>query len=163
MNENVIRWINIAIGLEDKGLKFYTKCLSVAEKSEVKDLFDFLVKAETTHKEALQKTLDAYKKEDPVLVKKVVETFLKEKIKVPVFKEEEIPHIMKKGSLMAKFNKAMDFEREGMAFYIGVMLKEKDPELKKLLQKLASDELVHKQEIEKLGFGMFAVASFDIA
>ena len=80
-----------------------------------------------------------------------------------MFDKKDLPMMTsKKASLMKKFNKSMDFEEEGMAFYMGVMLKEKDPELRRLLKRLANDELLHKQEIERLGFGMFGVISYDI-
>ncbi|HII71989.1 TPA: hypothetical protein HA265_04510 [Candidatus Woesearchaeota archaeon] len=164
MSTRLLDGVRFAIGLEDAGLKFYRRVLEEVRNEHVQVLFKFLVEAETSHKEALQAVEKGLIEEDPALIQKAAKQFNQLHLEVPIFKEKDVRFVKEhKHSVMKMFNKSMDLEKEGMAFYQGLSIKEQDPLLKAFWTKLAKEELIHKQEIERLGFSVLGVVSFDIA
>ncbi|MFC1723256.1 ferritin family protein [Nanoarchaeota archaeon] len=157
MADDILGWTQFAIKLEEKGIKFYTQVYEASIDRNVKELFLFLINAEKQHKEALQKLLSGFTDGDDKLVAQSIKSYMGIKQKLPIFRDADLDEIKKTQSLMKKFNKAMDLELEGMAFYSGLVLKAKDPLLKRLFKKLAGEELKHKQAIERLGFSMIGV------
>ncbi|MBW2972531.1 ferritin family protein [Candidatus Woesearchaeota archaeon] len=158
MSEELLKWLRFAIDIEVKGLEFYKDCLSSTRNARAMELFDFLVKAETGHKKALEGVLEGVSRGDKVKKDKSVQAFLKIELKAPMFRKEEVKKITAPDArLTGMFNKAMEFEKQGIDLYTDLAGKEKDPLLKQLFRKLASDEEVHMKEIKDIGFFVFGV------
>ena len=163
MSERLIAGIEMAIRLEQKGLDFYEKCMSQTRRQEAKELFDFLIKAEKTHKAGLESVKKGVLKNSPEVIQKGVDKVMKLKIPVPLFSDSDLAHMLKSTTnLRMMFNKAMELEKEGMGFYFGMAVKEEDALLKSFWKKLGSDELKHKQEIERVGFIMLGIPKWEV-
>ncbi len=163
MSKRLIAGINIAIKLETKGLEFYTKCLKGTRREEAKELFKYLIKAEKVHKLGLEDIKKGIIAKDKTLMKKGTNSIMKLSIPIPLFKKHDLEHMTKcTTSLRQMLNKAMNLEREGLGFYLGMALKEKDPVLKAFWKKIGNDELLHKQEIERVGFVMLGIPKWEV-
>jgi len=158
----ILKWLQFAIDLEDRGLEFYKECLANTQHPRAMELFDFLIKVETGHKKALQSVLDGYSKGDEKVMHDALHAFMRMDIEPPLFdkgsKEKMTSPLT---ALHEMFNKALDFEKEGAEFYRKMEDEELDLDLKKLFRKLAQDEVEHFQEIRQLGSFVFGMHMTD--
>ncbi|MFC1740995.1 ferritin family protein [Nanoarchaeota archaeon] len=159
MTDRMLAWIRFAIGLEEKGLKFYKESLSSTKHPRGMELFEFLIKVEKGHKKVLEELMDAVTKGDEAMMQKSVEDFMALNIKLPLFEERSLEKVTGDDTtLRDMFNTAAGFEKEGIEFYLRQAKDEGNPFVKKLLLKLAADEKEHMGEIVSLGKFVFGMA-----
>ena len=158
MAEQLLAWIRFGIETEQKSIDLYSECLRKVKNSLAMEIFDYLVRVEKSHKRILETLLAQEAKGDKRKIDESITDFLHMQIKNPLFPKETMDEIVKPTStLTSMFNKALDLEQSGVEFYTKVSKEEKDPKIKALFERLASDEKDHKKELVDLGLFVFGM------
>jgi rubrerythrin len=158
MSEDMLKWIQFAIDTEEKGLEFYRECLEKVKHPRGMELFEFLIKAEKGHKKTLKDLLDAVSRGDSETIKKSVDAFMEMDIHNPLFDRDSLKRLTGTDSqIFDMFNTAIEFEEKGIEMYSELEKKEQDPDIKRLLKRLADDEVMHRRELIDLGHFVFGM------
>jgi rubrerythrin len=147
-----LAWIRYAINFETKFLTFYNKCYRESKDNALKDVFKFLMTQESAHKKILNEVLTWSSEGDNEMLNKSILEFTGLKVKEPTFSDEGVRELSSSKSSISKIlNQAMEFEEQGMEFYLELAKKEKNGDIRLFLTRLANDERQHKEIIKNVG------------
>ncbi|MFH0799914.1 MAG: ferritin family protein [Pseudomonadota bacterium] len=131
---------SVAIQREVESHEFYLQVAGRVENPNVKEVFNRLAQDELGHKELLERF-----KSDPTLVMKFNGTPL---VDFKIAESSGLPRLsidMKPADAIAL---AIKKEQQAMEFYLGLVRKAGDPEMKKIFESLSKMELGHKVKLE---------------
>lgn len=158
--DEMLAWIQFAIGVERNGKEFYKQCLATIDDQRAKELFKFLVDAETKHEAALQKLLEEKSGGDPRKIKQSEEEFNRLGMESGLFTQEQLKRIKDKNTMiMEMFNIASNMEKNGINIYLDLEQKQTDPDMKAFFHNLAKQELQHRKQIDSIGMSLFGMES----
>ncbi len=135
--------LEFALKMEADGKTYYEKLAAESDEKELKNLFTLLAQAEQTHHDALsaRKNEAAY----AMLESKVLEQAKN------IF--QRLLEMKGKGSFRVDtdgYRHAIKAEEQSISFYRNAAEKEKNPEVRRLLQALAEEESIHLNIIENI-------------
>lgn len=136
MKQKLIKYLNLAIGIEKRGIKFYSDSLKKVNDKNSKGLLNFLIKQEKMHLDYFKDILDEVKKGQNIHVS------MKKKMKNPVFDKKAYKKISSKKAIDI-FNTALDIELKSISLYTKFADEVKEKSLKRFLKKIASYEKQH--------------------
>jgi rubrerythrin len=148
----LLAWIRYAIEFEEKFLNFYKDCYENVKEDVARELFKFLIAEETRHKQILTEVLDWSSEGNQEKMEQSISEFIKFEVKIPSFSKEGVQKLSQSDvGLNEIINQAMKFEEQGISFYLDLVDKENDPNIKSFLRRLANDERDHKKVIQNMG------------
>jgi rubrerythrin len=148
--EDILKYIQLAIDTEKRGIKFYTEAKNAVDDYNMNRLMDVLLDQEHIH---LKYFTDLYEAEKNKGFKDAEEVATKYKgqapVKNPLFGAHQINEIAKKKSTIYHlFNQAIEFEQKGHDLYMDLAKKINDKKISDFLKTVAHEELRHKEFIQ---------------
>jgi rubrerythrin len=141
MPEN-LGWLDFAVKVEQKGIRFYISCNGQTQNLYAKELFSWLAGEKREHERVLQQLLDNIKKQKNADLK----WFFRREQRI--FEEKETEKI-KDWAIAQMLNKAMRFEEGSLEIYAKATME--DACAKQILQRLIRDETCQKERIKQFG------------
>jgi rubrerythrin len=156
MEENLFKWIQYSIDIEEKSIKLYSDGFKKSNNHYAKELFKFLIEEESRHSKILNQLLHVVTDGNPDKIKKSIDDFKKIKVINSLFKDaEEISS--GNAQMTALLNKAVVIEEQGIKFYSELEQKELDADLRSFFKRLVHDEENHKQIIRDFGIKLLGI------
>ena len=134
--------IDQAILREEEAFAFYEKLMDTVADTASQDTLDFMAKEELKHKEILERYSRGELGQDALSLREVVDARVAEALGPPDV-TERLDH-------KDIFLVAAEREKASHEFYAKLAELQPPGELKKLLSKLAQEELAHKEKAEYL-------------
>jgi len=134
--------LNQAIHREEIAHSFYANLMNIVEDKISKDTLLYMANEELKHKESLEKYKKGEMEGMPIDLKKVVDG----KVVEALGPSEITEHLEHKDIFLV----AAEREKASHEFYTKLAELQPEGELKRLLLKLAQEELVHKEKAEYL-------------
>ena len=148
----LLTWIRYAIEFETKFLNFYKNCYENVKEDSIKEVFKFLIAQEAGHKKILTEVLDWSSEGNQEKLKQSISGFISINVETPLFTEEDVKKLSNPDrGLNEIINKAMKLEEQGISFYLDLVKREKNPDIKSFFRRLANDERGHKKVIQGIG------------
>ncbi len=149
--EDIIKYINLAISTEKRGIKFYSEAKKKVSDYNLTRLMDVLLDQERIHLKAFQTILSAEKKKGTEQAAKVAAKYHKQKpIRNPMFDLKHAKDLSDlKTDIYNMFKIATDFEQKGHDMYLDMAKKIKNKNISAFLKKVAEEETKHKKFIEE--------------
>lgn len=134
--------LNKGIQREIESQRLYTNLGQRVKDSAARYAFNILVQEERRHQQILEQYLNGSFKEGVLDIKQVVDYRIAEHLQqLEIGSQMALPDI---------FILAANREKESNEFYLGLASIHPPGEIRKLLEKLASEELGHKNKVESL-------------
>lgn len=147
--EDILKFIQLAIDTEKRGIKFYTQAKSKVDDYNMTRLMDVLLEQEYIHLKYFTSVYNEEKKDGTADAAKIAGSYKAQKsIKNPLFGMEQLDKIIKqKSTIYHLFKQAIEFEEMGHDLYMELAKKIKNKKIKDMLKKIANEELRHKEFI----------------
>ena len=144
--------INIAIGIEQRGIAFYDIMAKSTEDTGVRDIFQYLTDMERTHIDIFEGMLgETDKYQIPETYAGEYSTYLQALVDTAVFTDDAITSEMatRASSDIEALELAIGAEKDSILFYYG--MKEVLPQsAQSMVDKIISEEKSHLREISEL-------------
>lgn len=148
--KEILRYIQLAIDTEKKGIKFYTEAKKMVDDANMNMLMDVLLEQEHIHLKFFTDVYDAEKKKGTAEASKKAAEYKKQPpVKNPLFNIKKMHEIVKKkGTIYHLFSQAVEFEQKGYELYMDIAKKIKDAKISNFLKMVANEELRHRDFIQ---------------
>lgn len=135
----------MAIGMEDRGRKFYTAAAEAAENTAIKDVFLRLAEEEKEHKATFEK-LFARATAEKMFDQETV-TYVKALLSSNVFPEEHEKTLANVSNSKEALAMGIQAEKDAILFYHELLDHAVDEETKDILNRLLKAEKIHLVEL----------------
>lgn len=148
--DDILRYIQLAINTEKRGIKFYTEAKSKVDDYNMNKLMDVLLEQERIHLKVFTAIYNAEKKKGPAYAAKEAAKYKGQMpIENPLFSTKHLHDIVKrKTTIYQLFRKAVEFEEDGHELYMDLARKVKNKKISEFLKTVAKEELRHKDFIQ---------------
>ncbi|MBI5880831.1 ferritin-like domain-containing protein [archaeon] len=147
--DNILKYIHLAIDTEKRGIKFYTEAKNTVDDYGMSRLMDVLLEQEHIHLKFFTEVYNAEKKKGILdAAKKAGSYHGQAPIKNPLFGMQQLHTVTKqKSTIYHLFNQAIEFEQRGHDLYMELAKKIKNKRISDFLKMIAHEELRHRDFI----------------
>ena len=148
--EDILKFIQLAIDTEKRGIKFYTEAKAKIDDYNMTRLMDVLLEQENIHLKFFTEVYKEEKKDGTASAAQAAGKYKPQKpIKNPLFGMEQLDKITKqKSTIYHLFKQAIEFEEMGHDLYIELARKINNKKISDFLKKVAQEELRHRDFIQ---------------